>query len=980
MNLKTFLVLTIVSLSFYSSAQTGKITTRLQEEIDAKSATNDYMQVSLLLEDRVDIPALDQYLYAMDATPEFRAYTVITSLKDKAAQTQENLLTYLRSSAEVKSGSVKNYWITNVIFVEVRANFISHLALRNDIAVIDKNARMLNEIPVNLGVSSARTIGGHEPGLDAINAPAVWALGYTGYGRTAMNIDTGVNPDHDAIDYKWRGNFKPLGQSWFVNGVGAAYPDDCDGHGSHTMGTMVGLEIATSDTIGVAFGAQWIGANALCTGGTSSNIAGFEWALDPDSNALTITDMPDVINNSWYDSNADTFQCNANNIYASVFDALEAAGIAVVFSSGNNGPGVSTITAPKNISTNEVNVFCVGNLDGNNPPTYPIASSSSRGPSICGGAGSLLIKPEVSAPGTSVRSCTSTGVYEYFSGTSMAAPHASGAILVLKEAFPNLTGTEIKYALYYSCTDLGAVGEDNDYGMGIINLLAAYNYLIAQGNIPAVYEYDAAVIALENISDPVCAGSVEPIITIQNKGTTNVTSVSVDYTYTSAGGTVSGNITWNGSLIYNASTDFNLPIQNLSPGNYELTVHLSSPNGQNDQRNFNDDIFKKFMVLEVPVVEDGATCGDDVAVLYADDPSFGTINWFNEQFDGGTLDTGNVFVTPPISSNTTYWAQIVMNENVGEPDTTNASGGFYDQADRWLIFDCFSQFILKSVKVYAQGAGDRTIEWRNSGGTVITDTIINLIDGEQRVNLNFVIDPGTDYQLAASGTTNMYRQTSGLNYPYAVPGVMSIRTTNSGSTTNRYYFFYDWEIEYGSPCGRFPVEAVVAPSTVTAAFTASNDTIDIGSNPTAIFTDNSINADEWNWDFGDGNVDTQQNPSHNYSSTGNYLVTLIAKDINNCPDTTTINLTVINTNDINEVEEDFISVYPNPVNQWAVISTQLAGKEKTLIILNSLGTKIYTAVFSTADYQLLTADWNSGVYLIKIKTEDRVVTKKLIKM
>ena len=156
--------------------------------------------------------------------------------------------------------------------------------------------------------------------------------------------------------------------------------------------------------------------------------------MDPDNNPGTITDMPDVINNSWYDPTV-TGECTS--IYESTLISVEAAGIAVCFSAGNEGPGVSTITPPKNINTSLVNTFTIGNVNGNNV-SYPIESSSSRGPSICGGTGSLLIKPEVVAPGANVRSCIGTNSYALYTGTSMASPHAAGAILLLKEAFPEI--------------------------------------------------------------------------------------------------------------------------------------------------------------------------------------------------------------------------------------------------------------------------------------------------------------------------------------------------------------------------------------------------------------------------------------------------------------------------------------------------------------------------------------------------------------
>ncbi len=245
------------------------------------------------------------------------------------------------------------------------------------------------------------------------------------------------------------------------------------------MGTMVGR--AGTDTIGVAPDAQWIAAKTICSSPhTSKSIAAFQWAMNPDGNPNTINDMPDVISNSWYDPNA-TDECTG--IYKQTFDAVEAAGIAIVFSAGNQGPGTSTITKPKNINTNEVNVFAVGNIDGNTAG-YPIASSSSRGPSTCGGTGSLLIKPEVVAPGTSVRSAIRGGGYATMSGTSMASPHVAGAIALLKQVFPDLTGTQLKYALYNTAVDLGDPGEDNTYGKGLIDVYAAFLYLANRDSVP----------------------------------------------------------------------------------------------------------------------------------------------------------------------------------------------------------------------------------------------------------------------------------------------------------------------------------------------------------------------------------------------------------------------------------------------------------------------------------------------------------------
>ena len=305
---------------------------------------------------------------------------------------------------------------------------------------------------------------------------------------------------HPALASRWRGNSVPADQAWFDPATSTSFPYDGDdgifgaNHGTHTMGTMCGLDVANNDTVGVAFGADWMASNSLLVLGahTSASIASFEWAMDPDNDPLTTDGMPAGICNSWWDPNIDAnTQCDAViNPYIDVVAAVEAAGIAVVFSAGNSGPGSSTITQPKNVNTGLVSFWATGAVDANNV----IASFSSRGPvhSNCTtGNTSLDIKPEASAPGVSVRS-SSFNSYSLLSGTSMAAPHVVGAIALLRQAHPNATGAEIKLALYNTASDLGAVGEDDAYGMGIIDVWAAHQELLGGGGPVAPIVSDIA--------------------------------------------------------------------------------------------------------------------------------------------------------------------------------------------------------------------------------------------------------------------------------------------------------------------------------------------------------------------------------------------------------------------------------------------------------------------------------------------------------
>jgi len=104
----------------------------------------------------------------------------------------------------------------------------------------------------------------------------------------------------------------------------------------------------------------------------------------------------------------------------------------------------------------------------------PVAPFSSRGPATCD---STKIKPELMAPGVSIRSSYRGGTYKLMSGTSMAAPFVAGCVALMREYNPDATVEEIKSALIQSAGDLGVSGKDNDYGWGFINVTRALEYL-----------------------------------------------------------------------------------------------------------------------------------------------------------------------------------------------------------------------------------------------------------------------------------------------------------------------------------------------------------------------------------------------------------------------------------------------------------------------------------------------------------------------
>lgn len=156
---------------------------------------------------------------------------------------------------------------------------------------------------------------------------------------------------------------------------------------------------------------------------------------------------------------------------------MEALGIVVAFAAGNSGPAPQSIGAMGGaIAIDSLTNFSIGSVDHRNGTVW---WSSSRGPSPCDG---VSIKPNLTAPGASVRSTSQGGGYSTIGGTSFAAPHVAGAVALLRQAFPNITPREIKEALLAGATPAGSVTPNNDYGWGILNIPRSYEFLKSRGH------------------------------------------------------------------------------------------------------------------------------------------------------------------------------------------------------------------------------------------------------------------------------------------------------------------------------------------------------------------------------------------------------------------------------------------------------------------------------------------------------------------
>ena len=458
------------------AARAGVLHPALERQLADKSA-QETLQVLVSMKNRVDIRALDTEIRAAKADRAARNQRVLTELRSRAARSQRSLLAELDVMRE--NGEVLGYtphWLVNGVVVTATPDAIRDLARRDDVDIVEPDLVPVLVEPAGAPVPADKDAQdvGLTPGIAAIGADRVWReLGIDGTGVIVGIIDTGVDGLHPALAGRWHGNHVPAGQAWLdAADFGAPdFPEDAHYHGTHVMGTICGQ--APGDSIGVAPGATWIASNAIYVGpGTDLDnavLASLEFMADPDGDPATAGDVPAVVENSWGVDEGTTGYVDCDSRWWDAIDACEAAGVALVWSAGNDGPVSGSVRSPADRASSPANTFCVGATETGAP--WLIADFSSRGPSGCGGE--YAMKPEVSAPGVDILSATPGGGYISLSGTSMAGPHVAGVIALMVQANPDLDVTTIKQILMETARDMGDPGEDNVYGHGLIDAYAA---------------------------------------------------------------------------------------------------------------------------------------------------------------------------------------------------------------------------------------------------------------------------------------------------------------------------------------------------------------------------------------------------------------------------------------------------------------------------------------------------------------------------
>lgn len=336
--------------------------------------------------------------------------------------------------------------------------------------------------------------------------------------------------------------------------------------------------------------------------------------------------------------------------------------------------------------------------------------------------------------------------------------------------------------------------------IGIDEFITPYNSLCRSNNVPFQLKLTNYGATNEN----------NVVVTIDINNGTTTTTLRDTLTGALSSGT-SRNLTFDNT--YNFNVD----------GTYTVTAytfHRSS-----DISYSNDTNIITVTVLPPtsdPTTTSGASCNPASFNLTSTPASASdSLFWYDSAVNGELLSTGSSYSTPTLSSSTNYYVEAVKGKGskVGPVDNTIGSGNTNNNG--YLKFDTRLALKLVSVKVFANSSGNRTIELRNSSGTVLQSKTVNLPSGESRVYLNFDVPQGNDFQLGlGSGSGNLFRNTSGAVYPYDISRTIEIYGSSS-TNTNVYYYFYDWYIfvPYEN-CGsnRVVAEANIGTTTPTTAY------------------------------------------------------------------------------------------------------------------------------------------------------------------
>lgn len=225
-------------------------------------------------------------------------------------------------------------------------------------------------------------------------------------------------------------------------------------------------------------------------------------------------------------------------------------------------------------------------------------------------------------------------------------------------------------------------------------------------------------------------------------------------------------------------------------GNYSVTLIAANIFGFDTITRAN---YIKVAKSGLPVIQNFNLCDSGSAMLRILSLNSDEYLWYNNQSGGSAFYSGSIYYTPVLHNTTNYFVEGV---NYGPlkyiARNDSAGAGAYDNnpADGGLVFNANNPFKLKSVKVYAQSSGFRTVQLKDSLGNILQAADVFINQGESRITLDFNIPFAEKLQLLCLGNSGLYFNTNNLtndlNYD---------ELNISSEFNNGYNYFYSWEIK-----------------------------------------------------------------------------------------------------------------------------------------------------------------------------------------
>lgn len=299
-------------------------------------------------------------------------------------------------------------------------------------------------------------------------AITAWQAGASGKGTTIAIIDSGI----DTGSPEFSGRISALSED-VVGNRSLANPDD--DHGNQ----VALIAAAARDNTGI-MGMAWEATVQMLRADTNGSCAQSDGCSFSDTAIASGIDA--AVGAGARVVNLSLGGDPANAALRTAVARAAAAGLVVVVSAGNDGGSTDAGVDPANpdpfavslLQAGGGNVLVVGSVDGNGTVSdfsNRAGSSASsvlmaQGEQVCCVYKNGVLQTTTTAQGTFVT---------VVSGTSYSAPQVSGAVALLAQAFPNLTGAQIVSLLLSSARDAGASGTDAIYGRGILDIAKAFS-------------------------------------------------------------------------------------------------------------------------------------------------------------------------------------------------------------------------------------------------------------------------------------------------------------------------------------------------------------------------------------------------------------------------------------------------------------------------------------------------------------------------